>query len=232
MPRAYRSARGEIEKGARIHRFRGARRRLEGVDPPDARHLRLGPLLLPVAQAGRLQGRLERFEQVPAAEGGGGAAVVLGHLARAAVRVLDALSVAGAAERLGAEGKRDRGADVVDHFLRDHLGVHDAPVPLVFERLAEPGDAVEDDGLHFDAGGAVGVPDGLDPEVEVEILAVFVDVGVAGDGCGWEVEVIGRGPHPFFRQRVGPSRDEKVDGYGVFEDIVDFFFRVWASREV
>lgn len=88
---------------------------------------------------------------------------------------------------------------------------------MLLIRLAEPVDAVEDYRLHFHASGAVGIPDRFDPEVEVDVLAIFVDVGIAGDGSGWEFEVIGRGPIPSFRQVFGPSRHEEVNGYGVFK---------------
>lgn len=154
---------------------------------------------------------------MPATEGGGGAAVVLGCLLAAVVRILDPVSVAWAAKCFRAESVGHGGAHVIDHLLRDHLGVYGAPVPLVLERLAEPIDAVEDDCMHFHASRAVGVPDGFNPEVNVDILAVFVDVGIAGDGGRWELEVIGWGAFPFLRQRFGPSRYEEFDGYGVFE---------------
>lgn len=128
---------------------------------------------------------------MPATKGGGGTAVVLTCLLRAVVGVLDSFSVAWAAECLCAKSVGHRSAHVVDHFLRHHLSVYSAPVPMVLERLVEPGDAVENDRLHFHASGAVGIPNGFDPEVEVDVLTVFVDVGIAGDGGWWEVEVIG-----------------------------------------
>ena len=110
--------------------------------------------------------------------------MVLGCFVRAVVRVFDSISVPRTAHRLCAESKWHGSAHVVDHFLRYHLGVYGAPVPLLFELRAEPVDAVDDYRLHFHAGGAVGVPDGCDPEVDVDILAVLVDVGVTGEGGG------------------------------------------------
>ena len=154
---------------------------------------------------------------MPATEGGGGAAVVLGCLLRAVVRILDSVSVAWAAKCLRAESVGHGGAHVVDHFLRYHLGVYGAPVPLVLERLAEPIYAVEDYCLHFHASRAVGVPDGFNPKVNVDVLTVFVDVGIAGDRGRGELEVIGWGAFPTFRERFGPSRNKEVHGYGVFE---------------
>ena len=154
---------------------------------------------------------------MPATEGGGGAAVVLGCLLRAVVRILDSVSVAWAAECFRAKSIGHGGAHVVDHFLRYHLGVYGAPVPLVLERLAEPVYAVEDYCLYFHASRAVSVPDGCNPEVNVNVLVVFVDVGVAGDRDRWELEVIGWGAFPIFWQRFGPSGYKEVHGYGVFE---------------
>ena len=222
----YRPERGEIEIVALIHRICISLRCLKGVDAPDALHLRLNPLplpfaqnqlLLPVAQLGRFERRLHGFEEMPATEGGGGAAVVLGRLPRAIVGVFDPFSVAWAAQGFGAEGIRYRGAHVVNHLLRDHPGVCGTPVPMLLIRLVEPFDAVQDDGLHFHPSGAVGVPDGFDPEVDVDVLAISVDVGIAGDGRGWEFEVIGLGPLPFLGQRTGPSLHEEIDGDGVFD---------------
>ena len=154
---------------------------------------------------------------MPATEGGGGAAVVLGCLLRAVVRILDSISVAWAAECLRAKSVGYGGAYVVDHFLCYHLSVYGAPVPLVLEGLAEPIYAVENYCLHFHASRAVGVPDGCNPEVNVDVLAVFVDVGIAGDRGRWELEVIGWGAFPTFKQRFRPSRYKEVHGYGVFE---------------
>ena len=128
---------------------------------------------------------------MPATKGGGRAAVILGCLLRAVVGVLDSFSVAWAAECLCAESVRYRGAHVVNHFLRYHLCVLGAPVPMVLERLAEPIDAVKNYRLHFHASGAVGIPNGFNPEIQIDILAVFVDVSIARDGVGWEFEVIG-----------------------------------------
>ena len=110
--------------------------------------------------------------------------MVFGCFFRAVVRVFDSISIPWAAHRLCAQSKWHGSAQVVDHFLRDHLGVYGAPVPLLFELRAEPVDAVKDYRLHFHAGGAVGVPDGCNPKVDVDILAVLVDVGITGKGGG------------------------------------------------
>ena len=112
---------------------------------------------------------------MPATKGGGGAAVVLGYLLRAIVRILYSFSVAWAAECLCTKSVGDGCAQVVSHLLRDHPGVDGTPVPLLLERLAEPVDTVEDYRLHFDTSGAIGVPNGFDPEIEIDVFAIFVD---------------------------------------------------------
>ena len=128
---------------------------------------------------------------MPAPKGSRGTAVVFGRFGCAVVWIFDAFSVAWSAGCLRAESVGDGGAHVVDHFLRYHLGVYGTPVPLLLGCLSEPVDAVEDYRLHFHASGTVGIPDGFDPEVEVDVLAVFVDVDIAGGGGRRELEVIG-----------------------------------------
>lgn len=48
----------------------------------------------------------------------------------------------------------------------------------------EPDYAVEDDGLDFDTGGAILIPDALDPEIDVDVFLVVVDEGCLGSVCG------------------------------------------------
>ena len=102
----------------------------------------------------------------------------------------------------------------------------------MLERLAEPGNAIEDYCLHFDASGAIGIPYSFDPQVNIDIFAILVDVGIARYIALWEVKVIRCRPHPVLRQRFSPSRDEEVDGYGVFEYIVHFLFVFGGFGEV
>ena len=147
---------------------------------------------------------------MPATNGGSGTAVVLGHLLRAIVGIFDSFSVAWAAKRLCTESVRHGSAHVINHFVRYHLGVYATPVPLMLERFAKPGNAIEDYRLHFHASRTVGIPNGFNPEVEVDILTVLVDVGIPADGR-WEVEVIGCGPFPSFRKGLRPGCDKEVN---------------------
>lgn len=160
---------------------------------------------------------------MPPAQRAGGPAMLIGQFPLAGeVGELDGIASAGA-EGFGAEGEGDGGADIVGHFLEDHVGVDGAPVPVGLVGGAEVGDAGEDERLDFDAGGAVLVPDGRDPEVEVEVVAGGVDEGGGGRaGRGGEVEGGGRGGVPVRGHGVGPSGDEEVDADGVFEEVGDF----------
>jgi len=89
--------------------------------------------------------------------------MLFGCLLSTGVRILDAVSVAWTTQDLRAESEGDTGADVVGHFLRYHFRVYGTPVPLVLVGCVEPSNAIQDDGLDFDAGGAVLIPNTLDP---------------------------------------------------------------------
>lgn len=186
---------------ARVHRICIPLRCLEGINAPDSRHLRLDPFFLPVTDTGCPERRLQGFEKMPTTKGGGGTAVVLGYFLRPVVGKFHSFSLTRTAKRLRTESIRQGGANVVSHFLRYHLGVYGTPVPLMLKRFAEPSDAVEDYCLHFHTSRAVGIPNGLDPEVVVDILAVFVNVGIAGNACRWEIEMFRGLPFPVFRHR-------------------------------
>ena len=100
---------------------------------------------------------------MPAAKSGSRSTVLLGDSLRADVRKLDTISVTGATKGFGTESKGNTSADAVCHLLGYHIGVDPAPVPLVLVGRSKPGDAVQDDGLDFDPGGAVLVPDTFNP---------------------------------------------------------------------
>ena len=157
--------------------------------------------------------------------------MILAGLRRAQVRILDAIAVAGPTKDFGAKGKGDGAADVISHFLGDHAGIDGAPVPLVLVGHVEPGDAVEDDGLNLDAGGAVLVPDGLNPEVEVDVVAVFIYEGGLRHVAEGVVEARGGEVLPFRREGFRPGGHEEVDADGVFEEVVDFAFGFGVAGE-
>ena len=109
--------------------------------------------------------------------------MLFGDFLRANVREFITVSIARPTRRLRTESERHARANVISHFLRDHFGVDGAPVPLVLVGHIEPGYAVEDDGLGFDAGGTVLVPYTLDPEVDVNVFLVVIDEGCLGGLC-------------------------------------------------
>lgn len=121
--------------------------------------------------------------------------MLLRKLLRASVRIFDTVSVTRSARRFGAESERDTSADVVDHLLRHHPGIHGAPVPLMLVGRTEPSDTVEDDGLDLDASGAILVPYALHPEVDVVLHSVVVDEFFLVEGGG-VVEVSGGSGFP------------------------------------
>lgn len=149
---------------------------------------------------------------------------------QARIRELDAITVAGPAKGLCAEGKRHRSADVVSHFLSDHGSVDTAPVPLLVIGGAKVVDAVDDDGLDLEARSPVLIPDAHDPEIEVGVNAGLVDVCIALV-VGWQVETVGWDPRPVFWQALLPGCHEEVDGDCIFEDVIDFYFGSGRARE-
>ena len=114
------------------------------------------------------------------------------------IRIFYAILVIRASCGLGTQGERNTSADIIGHFLGNHFRIDGTPVPLMFVGDIEPSDTVEDNGLDFDACGAVLVPYTLHPEIDIHILAIIVDE--VAFGCGErEVEAISRCRFPVFR---------------------------------